>query len=297
MNGIVALGYVILATPKVDEWHEFSTGVLGLQSVRNEDHLLLRCDERSYRLRIDRADEDSVTAIGWEVASEEDLNEVATRLEEDGYVVKRGDSELARARQVSALIGTEDPSGHKIEIFHGLTIDKDSFVSPIGARFVTDPLGFGHAFMTVDDVPKTRQFYVDILGMRVSDRMAFGEHDAYFLRCNPRHHSLGFASRPGIPARLLHLMFEVDDFDVVGRTYFNNADRGEPLTTTLGRHSNDRMFSYYVQCPSGFDIEFGWGGLQLDEATYVEKRIDVESFWGHRRTEHNIRGPQSGSDL
>ena len=35
---------------------------------------------------------------------------------------------------------------------------------------------------------------------------------------------------------------------------------------TLGRHPNDRMFSFYAKTPSGFQFEFGWGGREVDDA-------------------------------
>jgi 2,3-dihydroxyethylbenzene 1,2-dioxygenase len=33
-----------------------------------------------------------------------------------------------------------------------------------------------------------------------------------------------------------------------------------PVMISLGKHANDRMFSFYVASPSGFLIEIGWGG-------------------------------------
>lgn len=294
---INALGYAALTTTDVSAWREFAQS-LGAHTVDHEDGtLLIRLDERSHRMQIRAGTSDSLEALGWEVATVQELEVLAARLEQSGHTVKRGDAQLARERNVTALVVTEDPSGHRVELYVGLNIDAHPFVSPRGVQFVTDTMGFGHAFIAVADAEATRAFYVDLLGMRVSDRMDVGPGgDAYFLRCNPRHHSLGFAAMPGVPPMLLHLMFEVTELDGVGRAYFDLADRGGPLTTTLGRHSNDHMFSFYVRTPSGFDMEYGWGGLRLDEATYAEKRIDVESFWGHRRTALNSRGPQQGSD-
>ena len=28
-------------------------------------------------------------------------------------------------------------------------------------------------------------------------------------------------------------------------------------------HPNDHMFSFYVRTPSGFSVEYGWGGLLI----------------------------------
>ena len=37
---------------------------------------------------------------------------------------------------------------------------------------------------------------------------------------------------------------------------------------TLGRHTNDLMTSFYVRTPSGFEIEYGTGGLVVDDDTW-----------------------------
>ena len=39
---------------------------------------------------------------------------------------------------------------------------------------------------------------------------------------------------------------------------------GWAVTRTLGRHTNDQMISFYLTTPSGFHIEYGYGGLQGD---------------------------------
>ena len=46
-------------------------------------------------------------------------------------------------------------------------------------------------------------------------------------------------------------------------------------------HPNDRMFSFYARTPSGFDVEFGWGGRKIDDATWKVDRYDRMSVWGH----------------
>ena len=36
------------------------------------------------------------------------------------------------------------------------------------------------------------------------------------------------------------------------------------MTVSLGRHTNDEMISFYLRTPSGFDIEYGFGGKTVD---------------------------------
>jgi len=55
-------------------------------------------------------------------------------------------------------------------------------------------------------------------------------------------------------------MLEVDNLDDVFMTYELVKEAGHRITTDLGRHANDQMFSFYCESPSGFDVEVGYGG-------------------------------------
>ena len=58
---------------------------------------------------------------------------------------------------------------------------------------------------------------------------------------------------------------------------------GVPITMGLGQHSNDRMFSFYVRTPSGFEVEYGWNGIQIDEASWTVTEFGGRGdLWGHR---------------
>lgn len=43
------------------------------------------------------------------------------------------------------------------------------------------------------------------------------------------------------------------------------------------------MVSFYARTPSGFEVEFGWGGLPVDSATWRVARHEKMSSWGHKR--------------
>jgi 3,4-dihydroxy-9,10-secoandrosta-1,3,5(10)-triene-9,17-dione 4,5-dioxygenase len=45
-------------------------------------------------------------------------------------------------------------------------------------------------------------------------------------------------------------------------------EREMRLAMTLGRHTNDLMTSFYVRTPSGFEIEYGTGGLLVDDDSW-----------------------------
>ena len=103
-----------------------------------------------------------------------------------------------------------------------------------------------------------------------------------FLGINPRHHSLAFTIMPGADAaKCVHIMFEVDKLDDVGRALERVRKHKVPLSATLGRHMNDQMVSFYVKSPGGFDVEYGCEGLQVDDARWVARESTAVSYWGH----------------
>ena len=53
----------------------------------------------------------------------------------------------------------------------------------------------------------------------------------------------------------------------------------------LGRHTNDLMTSFYMLTPSSFQIEYGHGGIVVDDLTWVAATNDRPSLWGHELTE------------
>jgi hypothetical protein len=81
-----------------------------------------------------------------------------------------------------------------------------------------------------------------------------------------------------------HMMVELFMLDDVGQGY--DLALGEPgrIATTLGRHVNDFMTSFYARTPSDFMVEYGWGGRSIDPATWQAGEVTYgPSLWGHDR--------------
>lgn len=287
MGSVAGLGYVVVSATNLDAWEKFAVELLGMQiAERSADRLLLRLDDRAYRFDIRRGDSDAVERLGWEVRGERDLQELATALEQDGYAVKRDDGVEANARLLTSMISFEDANGVTLELFHGMRRIDAPFVSPTGARFVTGDQGLGHAMQVVGDFEAHRHLYVDLLEFRVSDYIDIdngAQPNGGFLHCNPRHHSMAYGELPGVEPRIGHIMVEVDDIDTLGRAYDRVVDGAAELRSTLGRHSNDRMISFYVKAPGNFEIEYGWNGMRVDDATWFPGRWTTPHLWGHRR--------------
>ena len=78
-----------------------------------------------------------------------------------------------------------------------------------------------------------------------------------------------------------HMCLEANDLDDGGRAYDRVQAHGLPITLTLGRHSMDRLVSFYMRGPSGFDLEFGAGGELLGPHFVLQSPSESE-VWGHK---------------
>jgi len=248
-------------------------------------------DEYQYRFLLERGDKDDLDLIGWQVEDQQRLASLADRLAAAGVEVRRGSEGETEARRVVELIKFKDPSGIASEAFYGpLTRIDVPFKSPRPIDgFVAASMGLGHITMGVDSLPRSLEFYRDVLGMRLSDwvqpqpeREVESRFNIAFLHCNPRHHSLAFWEAR-MPKRLHHFMIQLKSLDDVGTAYELCRERGIPLELTLGRHTNDRMLSFYVRTPSGFSVEYGWGARTVDDRNWLVQLHRTGSIWGHQR--------------
>jgi len=280
---VQALGYAGFGSAALDDWRQFGTGLVGLQAVERGNSLLaFRMDDRKQRIVIDRAMQDGARFFGWEVADAGALDALAARLEAAGIEVTAEPRALADARRVHALISFHDPAGNRLEVFYGAEIDDTPFRPGRSiSGFRTGPLGLGHAVLTVENIDPMMSFYVDVLGFGLSDYIE-KPFRAYFFHVNCRHHSLAMieTGRNGMH----HLMVELFSLDDVGQAYDIALTQQDRVNVTLGRHTNDLMTSFYAKTPSSFMMECGWGGREIDPATWQPVEMHHgPSLWGHER--------------
>ena len=285
---VIQIGQVGLNVRDVNAWRKFAT-VLGFEvsDPAPDGSVYLRMDQRHHRFRLIPGEKDDVAYLGWEVANGRALKEAAGKLTAAKISVTPGTAAEAKARRVLEFVKFTDPSGFQSELYCGPLIEERPFQpSRPMSGFVTGINGMGHAFLGVKDLAATAAFYRDVLGFRVRDYINSAEFnlDMVFMYCNPRHHSLGLAYGPHVPPGTLgHIMVETKALEDVGRAYDLCEEQKIPLGLSLGQHTNDRMVSFYVVTPSGFWIEYGFGGLLIqDESSWVVERYLAANFWGHK---------------
>jgi len=277
---IRSLGYIGIDVADIDDWLEYAE-LLGAMVAPDGDGLHMKIDERPFRVAVQPNQKtEGLAFAGWELRDHTALERAASELSEAGFTTHVGSAEDCAERRVRGLIRTTDPGGFELELFHGPIHDHELFVSPTGVSgFQTGPQGMGHSVLGTPNVAESIHFYTQVLGFRVSDYWKPGDDDVVFLRCNPRHHSLALVAAAE-PA-LYHFMLEANTLDDVGYTLDRHHQTDTPLSMGLGKHTNDQMVSFYSRSPSGFEVEFGFGGLLIDDTNWTVTQITKPSFWGH----------------
>jgi 3,4-dihydroxy-9,10-secoandrosta-1,3,5(10)-triene-9,17-dione 4,5-dioxygenase len=298
------LGYIGLTAPDPLAWLAFATDIVGMMPARAlpgesygaptsgegpasggsglaaDGSVYLKMDERQWRVGVHPGEQPGIAYLGFEVADAPALDAACTELTEKGVAVTVESEAVAATRGVAGLATLADPAGNRVELFHGLVTDFH-FASPRGVEFLTDPYGMGHTLFMVPEMEPALDFYTNALGFRRSDYIKMGPGmTAQFLRCTPRHHSVALAFAGPFSA-VHHVMFEMREIDQVGRALDRAQAAGLEITSTIGRHSNDGMFSFYVRSPAGFDVEVGCQGRIVDDATWAEREFVEGDTWGH----------------
>lgn len=284
---VESLGYVIAGAKDLDAWQRYAEQVLGVQCRRDGDSLLLRYDSDAWRICITGTGEDDITCAGFQVASKSDLEKISKRLDSLGFEASPSSDAECKARGVELMAACHDPDGLRVELYVGDRSVDTPFESPRQvAGFVTGDQGMGHMVLMVSDLDKAEAFYREGLGFLLSDHIYLGPKDKpmalTFLHCNPRHHTLALV--PGdVKRRLDHVMLQVTDMDDVGLGLDVARSAGVPIRAGLGKHTNDWMTSFYMQTPSGFAVEYGYGGREIDDAAWQPTSYDSGSIWGHKQ--------------
>jgi extradiol dioxygenase len=269
---IRTLSYIGFISPNADMWRTFGPDVLGLQLAPDapDGGVRLRIDDAEHRITIHPGDADDLAYLGWLV---DDLDTTIDAIEAAGISVKRGD-----------VVTFTDPFGFRHELTTGLGTAEPFTPGRAMSGFVTGEQGLGHVVLMVPDLADGLRFYTDVLGLELSDSIEYDRTSLRFLHCPghaARHHTIALAPVPG-RVGIHHLMLEVRSLDDVGTALDIVNERQIPLAMGLGRHTNDLMTSFYVRTPSGFEIEYGTGGVVIDDDTWEVGVHHAQSIWGHK---------------
>jgi 2,3-dihydroxybiphenyl 1,2-dioxygenase len=280
------LAYLGIGVSDMGAWKTFATDILGMQIIERADDgtVYLRMDENHHRIALHPSGEDDVLYIGLQTPTMAAYDGTKAALKAAGVSVTQGtQAEIAHRRLIDFV--KFETGGLPFELSIGPNTRWDPPFQPARpmSGFKTGSLGFGHVVLRSTDRDESAGLLTKALGFRVSDYI----NTMVFLHCNERHHSIAFQpSIPDLPRsrdkKLWHFMLETDTLDDVGTALDLATRAGVPVVSSLGRHSNDQMVSFYMSTPSGFEVEYGWGGRLVDDAVWQVQRHDRGTIWGHK---------------
>lgn len=289
MSKIQALAYIVSESTDVTRWKQYGEEVLGAATqAAPEGVLYVKVDERAYRVLVVPGAADRYVASGWELANSADFDATVATLKQAGVAVTDGSAAERALRKFDRMAVFTDPAGNRHELVTGYNGGESAFASPIGVQgFKTGKFGMGHTVLPAIPFDDTLKLFKDVLGFGLSDVFNFQMGpDApviriYFLHAaSGRHHSLALAEMPN-PAGCVHAMLEVNSMTDVGLAQDRVAKHGVKMMATLGEHENDRMTSFYIMTPGNFALEYGYGGIEVDPATWQTTHTKQVSIWGH----------------
>jgi 2,3-dihydroxybiphenyl 1,2-dioxygenase len=289
------LAYIGIGVSDMAAWEGFAKDILGME-IGDRSHdgtVYLRMDEYHHRIALHPSGEDEILYVGLAAATPAAYEGGKAALKAAGVTLVQGAPEELENRRVVDFVKFES-GGLPFELAIGPHLD---FARPFlpgrpMSGFKTGVLGMGHVVLRTTTRDETAKLLIDALGFRISDYIG----NMVFLHCNPRHHTLALQPESSnMPAaqgkKLWHFMVETNALDDVGIAFDLVTQRNIPLATDLGKHTNDHMISFYVMTPSGFEVEYGWGGRLIDDAVWQVVRHRNGNIWGHRSRRAPVREP------
>ncbi|HEV2572958.1 VOC family protein [Methylocella sp. CPCC 101449] len=243
MINVRRLGHATLTTPNLNRAIEYYNEVIGLNVVaRDRKSAILATKVGLEAIALVEGDQAELARLSFQVAPGTDLNDCIKALAKHGVKAERR-SEISPG--VKEAITFKDNKGTAIDVYAEYEFAKD-MEKPIGIM----PLKLGHVAYRCEDIKPVMQFYMDVLGFRLSDIRG----DFFcFLRCNSDHHAVNFVNDP--KAQLHHIAFEVKDWPEIHRACDYLAKNNLLLVWGPGRHIIGHNIAAYHRNHDGVRVE------------------------------------------
>lgn len=270
MSRVTEIRYVGYGVPDLEAERAFYVDSWKLREAGEQDgmvHLAAEGSDEPYCVRLRHAEEKRIDVIALAADTRADVDALHDK------VVAAGCRIIFPPKPLDTLGG-----GYGFRFFSadGLPFEISAEVARGPHREIVRweavPQKISHIVLHSPDHKAMVQFFVDVLGFKVSDWL--GDFMA-FLRCNEWHHRLAFL--PGPPC-LNHVAYDMLSVDCMMRGVSRLKKQGTDIRWGPGRHTaGNNTFSYFTT-PNGFAVEY----------TAELEQVDFE---GHEAQVH-VPGPQ-----
>ena len=226
-------------------------------------------------VQLDQGETSRCTRLSFQAAPGIDVGDLRRGLEAEGL---RCDLRADPSPGIPQAISFADPKGTMIDVFTtARPFDRKGTSAGIG------PLKLGHLAFCVDDPKAFADFYMRVLGFRLSDWI---EDWFVFLRCGPDHHTVNFVQ--GKTTRMHHVAFELKDWaqiqtacDFLGGRNIQRAwgpGRHGPGHNiyTYHRNPDDQIVELFTELDKMMDESLGY----FDPRPWHRDRPQRPKVWG-----------------
>lgn len=276
MSTVTEIRYVGYALPDLAAERAFYRDKWGLEETVEQDgcvHFAAVGQDEPFVVRLRAAPEARVDVIALATATRDDVDTLCAKVQQAGCRLIFGPRTLARPG-----------GGYGFRFFSpdGMPFEISCEVARSAARTLgvleSIPAGISHIVLHSPDHQALVRFFVEVLGMRISDWL--GDFMC-FLRCNEWHHRI--AILPGPPC-LNHVAYDMASLDAMMRGVARLRELEVNVRWGPGRHkAGNNTFSYFVT-PNGFVAEYTAEMERVDENTWQVTVYEPEPMlmdvWG-----------------
>jgi catechol 2,3-dioxygenase-like lactoylglutathione lyase family enzyme len=255
MIKVSSIGHATFETTDLPRMVDYYQQIMGLTLTdRDTDTAYLASPNYFHSVVLKRGTAAQCKTLTLQIASDGDLNEAAKFLTSSGV-----NPNMARDAEPSAPLTLSFAGPDDIQI----ALIQERRPSP---RQTSDsgiaPRKLGHIAFNVHDVQSAVDFFVKVLGFRVSDWM--GDFFA-FLRCGPDHHTVNLL--PGKTSKMHHIAFEANDWNHIRTACDLLGQHDIPLIWGPGRHGIGHNIFIYHHTPDGQIMELYTDLDQMSDET------------------------------
>lgn len=253
------LGHATFETPDLDKQIDYFCNVVGLSvASREPNKAYLVTNTGQLSVVLEKGTQSSCARLAFEVSPDMSVTDMAKALSAHGI---KSEARSDALPGVTTSLAFTDSKGTEIDLF-----SQWSFIptnGPVTTGAVPNKLG--HLAWVCNDPKAIADFYVQVLGFRVSDWIGdyFG-----FLRCGADHHTVNFIRGP--QQKMHHMAFELRDpghlhnaCDLLGRNKIEivwGPVRHGPghNVATYHRNPDDQMVEFFIELDRMYDEELGY---------------------------------------
>src|SRR3981189_1637492 len=255
-------------TPDIERQIDYFTNVIApAVAKRGAGHAYLATRVGDLAVQLDKGDASRCSRLSFQAAPGTDFGELRRGLAAGGV---RGARRADPSPGIPEMMTFADPKGTMIDVFTtAQPFDRKGPAAGIG------PLKLGHLAFCVEDPKFFADFYMRVLGFRLSDWI---EDWFVFLRCGPDHHTGNFVQ--GKTTRMHHVAFELKDWAQIQMACDFLGSKNIQLAWGPGRHGPGHNIYTYHRNPDDQIIEL---------FTELDKMLDEKLGYFDPRPWHRDR--------